>query len=426
MPEIESAWEKHPGYCIDLVPVKGIARAFHGDLLVAESSAALRVIETDHVERLYFPEAHVRFELLEENDHHTICPFKGEADYWSLTAGATPVEDVLWSYRHPFEQVAGIAGHLGVYHEKLRVEIESRWDDDPRASSCCAFPAWGDQDDLLRLLDPVEAGEGRFSAPGYHVQIRNVVEAGQLLGQAVVAASKAIPEQRVSSAFMTFAKAAGFDDTIDISVDVLRRGRSFSSVAVRSEQRGTLIAPSLLLMDAGAEDLIRDTMAMPEVPGPYESEPFDMAVVGRDLRIVDGAYSGDPDRIGPPVVYAWIRFRHNPEEEHLRQALIAQAATHWTVAAAMRPHPGIGEDQAHVSLSTGIMSISIAFHDDAPLDEWFLYANPAIWAGRGLTQGQGAIFTESGRLLASYSVQAMVRGYTSPPEATGKGFKSYM
>ena len=423
MAEIESAWEKHPGYRIDLVPVKGVARAFLGDLLLAESSAALRVIETDHVERLYFPESDVRFELLEENDHHSVCPFKGEADYWSLTAGSTPVEDVFWSYRHPFEQVAGIVGHLGVYHEKLRVEIESRWDDDPRASSSCAFPAWGDQDDLLRLL---EVGEGHFRAPGYHVQIRNVVEAGQLLGQAVVAASKAIPDQRVSSAFMTFAKAAGFDDTIDISVDALRRGRSFSSVAVRSEQRGVLIAPSLLLMDAGAEDMIRDTMAMPEVPGPYDSEPFDMSVVGRDLRIVDGAYSGDPDRIGPPVVYAWIRFRDNPEEEHLRQALIAQATTHWTVAAAMRPHPGIGQDQAHVSLSTGIMSISIAFHDDAPLDEWFLYANPAIWAGRGLTQGQGAIFTESGRLLASYSVQAMVRGYTSPPDATGKDFKSYM
>ena len=162
MAEIESAWEKHPGYRIDLVPVKGVARAFLGDLLLAESSAALRVIETDHVERLYFPESDVRFELLEENDHHSVCPFKGEADYWSLVAGSSPVEDVFWSYRHPFEQVAGIVGHLGVYHEKLRVEIESRWDDDPRASSSCAFPAWGDQDDLLRrdAVDDHRVGRG--------------------------------------------------------------------------------------------------------------------------------------------------------------------------------------------------------------------------------------------------------------------------
>ena len=97
MAEIESAWEKHPGYRIDLVPVKGVARAYLGDLLLAESSAALRVIETDHVERLYFPESDVRFELLEENDHHSVCPFKGEADYWSLTAGSTPVEPAIGS-----------------------------------------------------------------------------------------------------------------------------------------------------------------------------------------------------------------------------------------------------------------------------------------------------------------------------------------
>ena len=56
MAVIESAWESHPGYRIDLVPYPGVARAWHGDLLLAESTAALRVIETDHVERLYFPE----------------------------------------------------------------------------------------------------------------------------------------------------------------------------------------------------------------------------------------------------------------------------------------------------------------------------------------------------------------------------------
>jgi len=423
---VESAWESHPHYRIDLVPVRGTARAYHGDLLLAESTSALRVIEPDHVERLYFPEPDVRFDLLEATDHHTTCPFKGEADYWSVTAADPAVEDVFWTYRDPFEQVAGIAGHLGVYHEKVRVEIESRWDDDPRAVSTNHFPAWGDQADLVALLDSQENGEHRFIAPGYHERTRNVVEGGQLLGQAIVAASKAVPDKRVTSAFMTFAKAASFDDPIDLTVDTLRGGRTFSSVAIRSEQNGTLIAPSLMLMDSGAEDAIRAVVEMPDVPGPYESEPFDMGVVGRDMRIVDGAYSPDPDLIGPPVVYAWVRFRDNPIEPYLRSALVAQATTHWTVAAAMRPHPGVGQAMAHVTLSTGIMSISIAFHDDAPVDQWFLYANPAIWAGRGLTQGQGAVFTEGGGLVASYSVQAMIRGYTKPPEAMGKDSTTFM
>jgi len=419
MAVIESAWESHPGYRIDVVAHPGVARVWHGDLLLAESSAAIRVIETDHVERLYFPEADVRLDLLEASDHHSICPFKGEADYWTLTSSEPSIENVFWVYRDPFEEVAGLRGYLGVYHEKVRVELESRWPDDPRAVTSSPFPVWGDQRDLQRLIDVEENGPSQFIAPGYHERTRNVVEGGQLLGQAIVAASKANPGQRVTSVHLTFPKAASFDEPIDVKVDLLRKGRTFSSVAVRLEQGGRLVSPGLLLMDAGAPDVLHDAVSMPDVPGPYESEPYDMRVTGRDLRIVEGGYSPDPDRVGPPELYAWVRFRDNPDESYLRSALIAQATTHWTIAAAMRPHQGFGEAQAHVTLSTGIMAVTINFHDDAPLDEWFLYANRAIWSGRGLAQGEGRIFSQDGRLIASYSVQAMIRGFSEPPTARG-------
>ena len=413
MAVVESAWESHPGYRVDIVPYQGVARAWHGALLLAESTDAVRVIETDHVERLYFPERDVRLELLAANDSHTFCPFKGEAGYWTLTAVTPAVEDVFWTYRDPLAEVAGLKGYLGVYHEKVRVELETRWPDDPRAVRTNPFPVWGDQRDLLHLIDARENGTNRFVAPGYHERSRNVVEGGQLLAQAIVSASKAVPGQRVTSAFITFPKAASFDDPIELAVEPLRRGRTFSSVAIRAEQNGALVSPSLVLMDSGAPDTIRDAAPMPDVPGPYEAEPYNMWVTGRD------AYSPDPDRVGPPGIYAWVRFRDNPDEPYLRSALFAQATTHWTIAAAMRPHKGFGEADAHVTLSTGIMSVSIAFHDDAPVDEWFLYDNPAIWSGRGLAQGDGRIWTAEGTLIASYSVQAMIRGFTRPPEAMG-------
>lgn len=89
---IESAWQSHPGYRIDLLPHPGVVRAWHGDLLLAESCKALRVLETDHAERLYFPEADVKLRLFEENEHHSICPFKGQADYWTLAASEPPLK----------------------------------------------------------------------------------------------------------------------------------------------------------------------------------------------------------------------------------------------------------------------------------------------------------------------------------------------
>jgi acyl-CoA thioesterase II len=315
--------------------------------------------------------------------------------------------------------VAGLKDHLGVYHEKVRVEVETRWPDDPRAVTANPFPVWGDQSDLLDLIDVQENGVDRFIAPGYHERSRNVVEGGQLLAQAIVAASKAVPGQRVISAHATFPKAASFDDSIDVSVEMLRTGRTFSTVSVRSAQNGVLVSPTMVLMDSGAPDVFRDVTPMPVVPGPYESEPYEMRVTGRDLRIVDGAYSPDPDRVGPPEIYAWVRFRDNPDELYLRQALVAQATSHWTIAAAMRPHPGFGEAQAHETLSTGIMSVTIRFHDDASVNQWFLYANQAIWSGRGLAQGEGMVFSQDGALIASYSVQGMIRAFAQPPGTLG-------
>jgi len=428
MATVESAWGRYPDYRVDVVPYIGTARAWHGDLLVAESASALRVLETDHVERLYLPERDVRLDLFEPSDHHTRCPFKGEADYWTLRATDPPVEDLLWAYRTPFDEVAGLRGHLGVYHERVRVELEERWPGrGDRAVVVNRFPLWGDASDLLRLIDVEQSGPSRFRGQTYHDRRRNVVEAGQLLAEGIVAASKTVPDQRVTSAHMTFVKAARFDLPTELNVEVLRKGRTFSTVAVRIHQDGVLCSPALLLMGSDVPDAIRGSVEMPDVPGPYESVPYDLfGVSGRDLRIVDAGYDHALDRVGPPEIYAWARFRDNPSNVSLRQALVAQAATHWTIGAALRPHPGLSEADAHVTLSTGIMSIEIAFHDDAPLDEWFLYANPATWSGRVLAQGHGKVFTEHGLLMASYSVQAMIRGFTRPPEAFGRDSSNAM
>ncbi|HEX3566605.1 MAG TPA: DUF427 domain-containing protein [Acidimicrobiales bacterium] len=425
MAQVESAWGRYPDYRIDLVPFRGTARAWHDDLLIAESTSALRVLEKDHVERLYFPESDVRFDLFEANDHHSICPFKGEADYWTLTAADPAQEDVIWAYPTPLDEVAGLKGHVGVYHERLRVELEEGGTDE-RDVHTTRVPTWGTAADLIQLIDVQPNGPDRFVGPPYRDKTRNVVEGGQFLAQAIVAASKTMPEQQVTSAFMTFPKAASFDDPIDITVEKLRAGRTFSTLAIRAEQNGELCSPGLVLMDAGAPDTIVDQVAMPDVPGPYESEPYDMKVLGRDLRIVDGAYSPDPNRDGPPVIYAWMRFDEAPSEQYLQRALVAQATTHWTIGAAMRPHHGFGEADAHVTMSTGIMSVGIAFHDDAPVTEWFLYANPAIWSGHGLAQGQGQVFSQDGRLMASYTVQAMIRRFTKAPDAMGKDASNAM
>ena len=419
MAQVESAWGRYPNYRIDLIPWRGRARAWHGDLLLAESDSCLVVEETDHVSRLYFPIRDVHLDLFERTDLHTICPFKGEADYWSLSATEPPLENVVWAYPTPFTEVAGISDHVCFYEDRVRVELLEVWTgDDPGSAVASRFPIWGDASDLVRLLDVQPGDDGHYTSTPYPTS-RNVVEGSHMLGQSIVAASKAVPGQRVTSAYMTYPRAAAFDTPLDLAVDVLRRGRTFSSVSVRVEQAGSLRAPGLLLMDAGAPDLFRMEPEMPKVPGPDDCPPHDFRMTGRDVRVVDGAYSPDPERVGPPELFVWVRYRDDPGEQYLRDALVAQAMGHWTIAAAMLPHRGFGEADAHVSLSTAIMSISVAFHDPAPLNEWYLYANPAIHAGAGLAQGEGRVFSQDGRLMASYTVQAMIRAFNRDPESMG-------
>lgn len=406
--------------------------------IVAESDACLIVKESDHQDQLYFPMGDIAWEHFTETDLHTVCPFKGEADYWSLTVGDLTEENVVWAYRQPFAEVAGLEGHIAFYTDRVQVDLLETVEEDGGDVVAYSFPVWGTADDLARLIDVVPNGEGRFTSAsfpdpplGTFIDLpddrrpRQVIEGGQLLGQAIVAASKAVPDQRVVSASMVFTRAARFDAPLVVEADVLRRGRTYSTVETRIVQHDKLCCVGLALLDSGADDVYRVTAEMPDVPGPLDCPLRDFGVVGRDIRVVDGAYNFDPDDVGPPELFVWMRYRNRPEAPAMQAALLAQATTHYTIGASMRPHQAITEALAHVTLSTGPMAVDIAFHDVADVADWHLYENPAIYAGHGQVQGQGRIFSQDGRLVASYSVHAMVRSFDANPKQVG-GYTSAM
>jgi len=140
-----------------------------------------------------------------------------------------------------------------------------------------------------------------------------------------------------------------------------------------------------------------------------------MGVTGRDLRIVDDAYTGDPDApLGPPELSAWVRFRRVPDDQPLHAGLLAQFTGHLSIAAAMRPHAGIGQAQAHRTLSTAINAISLSIHADVRADRWMLYHHRSTFAGAGMTHSECRVYGEDRGLVASFTVEAMVRGFADP------------
>jgi len=90
-------------------------RVMLGGFIVAETTAALTLREASLRPVQYIPRGDVRMDLLEPTPHTTHCPFKGDASYYTVTAGGLVRENAAWCYEAPFPAVKEIAGHLAFY-----------------------------------------------------------------------------------------------------------------------------------------------------------------------------------------------------------------------------------------------------------------------------------------------------------------------
>jgi acyl-CoA thioesterase len=214
---------------------------------------------------------------------------------------------------------------------------------------------------------------------------------------------------------MAFLRAGDAREPVPIELDQVSGGRTFTTLAARAVQGGRTCATGTLLLDVTAPDVVRHGVEPPDVPGPYESVPYDMGVTGRDLRVVDAAYTGDPGApVGPPVLDTWVRFREVPDDPPVHAALLAQFTGHMSIAAGLRPHAGVGQDQAHRTLSTAINAINLSFHADVRADRWLLFHHLSTFAGDGMTHAECRVHDEDGALVASFAVEAMVRAFADP------------
>jgi uncharacterized protein (DUF427 family) len=113
---------------IDVLPTSRHVKVTIGGEVVAESERTLVLFETGLPNRWYFPEEDVRTELLDATDTDTICAYKGHASYWSVG----DEDDVVWTYRDPFHEVAEIKDHLAFFNERVEIEVDGEREPDLR------------------------------------------------------------------------------------------------------------------------------------------------------------------------------------------------------------------------------------------------------------------------------------------------------
>lgn len=288
---------------------------------------------------------------------------------------------------------------------------------DPAGSAGAGVP----ESSMARMIeifdvraDPADPARFRGDSDG---GTRRVVDGSQILGQSIVAATRALPGRTVRTAHALFVSAADPDMPLEFTVTEIRAGRSFASATVGVRQGAKIRTHCTVLLDAPQPDLVRrDTPAGPQVAGPETAGPeASLALPGREVRIIDCADINDPDEVGPPVVDAWLRYDEVPAADELRRAVIAHFTGHLGISTALRPHPGLGTAQAHHTLSTAPMGIGITFHDPVRWDGWLRYHHEATFVGAGTAHIRGQISTRAGSLIASFTQDAMIRAFDSGP-----------
>jgi acyl-CoA thioesterase len=204
---------------------------------------------------------------------------------------------------------------------------------------------------------------------------------------------------------------------VELDVDVVHDGRTMGTHLVKVAQGDRVCAEGLLLRRADGPDLMRHQPEMPDVDGPEQSPEArqpGLAAPGSELRVVGGVETGDPDAVGPAELFVWVRLPGEGTELALAQALLAYGTDGLLIGTAMRPHKGIGQSMAHRNIATGVVSHTLTFHEHIETGTWLLMAHEVPYAGRGASYGRAQIFTEDGRLVASFVQENMIRDAGAP------------
>ncbi len=108
------------GHDVTMEPCAKWLRVMHNGEYIANSKRAMLLHEVGHTPVYYFPKEDVRMDLMVPSDHVTQCPYKGDAEYWTLKVGdADGSENALWAYPQPFDICPDISSYVAFYWNKV-------------------------------------------------------------------------------------------------------------------------------------------------------------------------------------------------------------------------------------------------------------------------------------------------------------------
>lgn len=278
--------------------------------------------------------------------------------------------------------------------------------------------------DLIAALDLTDTrartDEDIFTGPSQWMPHGRVF-GGQVLAQAVVAASRTVADDRhIHSLHGYFLRPGDIELPITFAVDRIHDGRSFSTRRTQAYQKGLPIL-SMIASFQDTDPGLDHQVAMPEVPEP-ESLRSDEELLGSidhpvaqywakgrafEMRHVEIPIYLTPDSEHTTCQAIWMKaIGPLPDDPILHRAAMAYASDYSILESVLRRN---GLAWASEGVKVASLDHAMWWHRDGRADEWMLYVqeSPNAIGGRGLAMGR--IFSRDGKLLASVAQEGMIR-----------------
>jgi len=278
-------------------------------------------------------------------------------------------------------------------------------------------------DELIALLDLEEIEVGLYRARQPRSRLQRVF-GGQVLAQALMAASRTVPAERTVHSLHAYFLVAGRTDLpIVYDVEAVRDGGSFSSRRVVARQAGKVIfylSASFHLLEEGyehadpvpqgvpaPEDCPRLGDALAKASGRASSSAWE-----EEWGAIDARYVGDSRLGGLPVdpehparARVWVKTSSAlPDDPRLHEAALAFISDLTLLSASTVPHGVlIGLDVQAASIDHAMW-----FHRPFRADEWLLYDQISPSANRALGLSTARLF-QHGTLVADVAQEGLIR-----------------
>jgi uncharacterized protein (DUF427 family) len=108
-----------PDHPITVTPNPNRIKVTFGGRVVADTKKALTLKEADYPPVQYLPRSDLDMSLLIRTEHHSHCPYKGDASYYSINADGRTAENAIWSYEKPLADMAEITGYVAFYPNRV-------------------------------------------------------------------------------------------------------------------------------------------------------------------------------------------------------------------------------------------------------------------------------------------------------------------